>query len=77
MILRAAREVRPTLELLAKLQGQLKEQIVINLASSPQYAELREAILEAVKPHHEAWLSLSDAMNEFQARYDDAADPMH
>ncbi|MEM8950486.1 MAG: hypothetical protein AAGC99_14245 [Pseudomonadota bacterium] len=68
MVLKAAREVRPSLELLGKLVGQLGENATINIHQAPDFQELRAAILEALQPHHEARLDVADAMLEFVAR---------
>ncbi|MDH3662687.1 MAG: hypothetical protein OEU92_22100 [Alphaproteobacteria bacterium] len=75
MVLRAAREVRPTLELLGRLIGQIGETTSVNIAASPDYRELRDTLLKAIEPHKEVWLDISDALNEFEARRN--VDPLH
>ena len=77
MVLRAIREARPTLELLAKLAGQIREEVTLNLVQAPDYQALRATILEAVRPHPEAHLALADAMNEFQVERGGDPQPLH
>ena len=76
-VLRAIREARPTLELLAKLAGQIREEVTLNLVQAPDYQALRRAILEAVRPYTEAHLALADAMNEFQVERGGDSQPLH
>src|SRR5215208_1052776 len=60
--LSAIREARGNLELLAKLLGELDERPVVNLHLSPEYLEVRTAILVAVEPYPEAARAISRAM---------------
>lgn len=46
----AIREARSTIELLAKLTGQLEERPEINVVLSPEWVTIRVAILEALEP---------------------------
>jgi hypothetical protein len=55
----AIREARGNLELLAKLLGELDERPVVNLNLSPEWLELRAAIVVALEPHPDA---LSDVL---------------
>jgi hypothetical protein len=50
----AIREARGTLELLAKLLGELDERPVLNLNVSPEWLELRAVIVGALAPYSEA-----------------------
>src|SRR5215212_4881750 len=52
--LSAAREARGNVELLAKLSGELDERPVVNLHVSPEWLELRTAIVLALEPHPDA-----------------------
>jgi hypothetical protein len=47
-------EARADLELLAKLIGQLDERPVVNLSISPEWLEMRAAIVVALEPYSEA-----------------------
>ena len=60
--LSAIREARGNLELLAKLSGQLQQEGTVNLHLSPEYLEVRTAILVAVEPYPEAARAISRAM---------------
>ena len=46
----AIREARSTIELLAKLTGELDERAEVNVVLSPQWLTIRVAILEALEP---------------------------
>jgi hypothetical protein len=50
----AIREARGNLELLAKLLGELDERPVVNLNLSPEWLEMRTAIVIALEPYSEA-----------------------
>jgi hypothetical protein len=50
----AIREARGNLELLAKISGELQQEGTVNLHLSPEYLEVRTAILVAVEPYPEA-----------------------
>ena len=67
-VLHAIREARPSLELLAKAVGQIKDETTVNIHLAPDFAELRDAILKALAPHREAYQDVADAMLEFVAR---------
>src|SRR5215211_6985227 len=58
----AIREARGNLELLAKLSGELQQEGTVNLHLSPEYLEVRTAILVAVEPYPEAAQAISRAM---------------
>jgi hypothetical protein len=60
--LSAIREARGNLELLAKLSGELQQEGTVNLHLSPEYLEVRTAILVAVEPYPEAARAISRAM---------------
>jgi len=52
--LSAVREARGNVELLAKLSGELDERPVVNLNISPEWLELRAAIVIALEPYSDA-----------------------
>jgi hypothetical protein len=54
VLLRAVREARENIELLAKLRGELDTRPVINLVLSPEWLELRALIVAALEPHPDA-----------------------
>jgi hypothetical protein len=54
VLLRAVREARENIELLAKLRGELDARPVINLVLSPEWLELRALIVAALEPHPDA-----------------------
>ena len=59
----AIREARGTLELLARLQGELQETTTVNvLVASPEWLSLRGAILQAVEPYPAARAALVEAL---------------
>src|SRR5215212_1736525 len=60
--LAAISQARGNLELLAKLSGQLQQEGTVNLHLSPEYLEVRTAILVAVEPYPEAAQAISRAM---------------
>jgi len=62
--LQGIKEARSTLELLAKLQGELQEGTTINILVNPQWIELRTLILKALEPYPEARLRLAQALKE-------------
>ncbi|MGO9179277.1 MAG: hypothetical protein ACLQBX_06070 [Candidatus Limnocylindrales bacterium] len=64
--LSAARELRSSIELLARLSGELKpdgvQVQVLNLQTSPEWVELRSAVLHALEPFPEARAAVADAI---------------
>jgi hypothetical protein len=60
--LAAISQARGNLELLAKLSGELQQEGTVNLHVSPEYLEVRTAILIAVEPYPEAARAISRAM---------------
>jgi len=60
--LAAISQARGNLELLAKLSGELQQEGTVNLHLSPEYLEVRTAILVAVEPYPEAAKAISRAM---------------
>jgi hypothetical protein len=60
--LAAISQARGNLELLAKLSGELQQEGTVNLHLSPEYLEVRTAILVAVEPYPEAAQAISRAM---------------
>lgn len=66
--LSAIREARGNLELLGKLLGKIDERPQINVLLSPQWIELRTAILEALKGFPEARTAVAKALLEVNSR---------
>lgn len=65
--LKAIREARGNLELLAKLLGELQEKRVTNILVAPEWLSLRAVILEALEPYPQARLALVAALEEVGA----------
>lgn len=55
----AIREARSTIELLAKLTGELDEQPQIDLVLAPQWTTIRSVILDALEPYPTARAAVS------------------
>lgn len=60
--LRAIREARGNVELLARLAGELQEGTTVNVLVTPQWVEVRTVILRALDPHPAAKLAVSEAL---------------
>ena len=60
--LAAIRETRSTLELLARLLGELREQTTVNVLVSPEWVQLRTTILTALEPFTEARLHVAGVL---------------
>ena len=60
--LSAIRESRNTLELLAKLLGELQTNTNINVLVTPEYQQMRTSILDALGPFPEARIAGADAL---------------
>lgn len=65
MQLRVVREMRPTIETLAKLVGDLESAPQINILMNPQFAQAAIVISDALKDYPEALESVSHALLEF------------
>lgn len=65
--LQAAREMRSTIESIAKITGELndKPQLTINLAASPEWIQLQGVLLAALSPFPDARLAVADAIDMF------------
>lgn len=66
--LKAIKEARGNLELLAKLLGELAERQVINILVAPEWINLRAVILAALEPYAEARQALAEALREVENR---------
>jgi hypothetical protein len=62
----AIREMRHNLELIGEVTKELDRQPTLNLISSPEYLDLRTAIVLAVEPYPAAAESVSRAMLELE-----------
>jgi hypothetical protein len=61
-VLRAVREARENLSLLAKLLGELDERPVVNLILSPEWLAVRAVLLAALGPHPAARVEVAAAL---------------
>ena len=64
-VLKAVRTARPVIEMVGRLQGQIADTLTINIHQSPDFVELRNCILDALEPYHEARLAVGEAMLKF------------
>jgi hypothetical protein len=62
--LAALREARGTVELLAKLAGELQDGPTINVLGSPQYQILQQTIITTLAPYPEARVAVAQALKE-------------
>ena len=68
--LAAIKELRSTVELLAKLTGELDERPqvnVLNVSSSPEWLAIQQAMLEALTPFPEARIAVAGTLDELEA----------
>lgn len=66
----AVRELRALLELLGKASGELKPEglvQVLNVQTSPEWVQIRQAILMALAPHPDARVAVGAALAELEA----------
>lgn len=68
--LRAIREARGNLELLARLLGELDERPVVNILIAPEWLAVRAAMLAALVPYPEARLAVASRLAELEAEHD-------
>jgi hypothetical protein len=70
--LTAVRELRATIELLAKITGELDERptTVINLLTTEAWIQARQAIVEALAPYPEARLAVANRLQLIEHRSD-------
>jgi hypothetical protein len=64
LALAAIREARSNLELLARLEGKLREQQTINILVAPQWISLRAVIVQALAPYPDARAALAAVLSE-------------
>jgi hypothetical protein len=64
--LRAISEARRNLELLARLNGELEQGATVNLVISPQWLEVRAAILAALAPYPNAKLAVAERLSALE-----------
>lgn len=63
MVLKAIARMEKQLELQAKLLGHLKDETTINVHLSPEWVQLRTAILRALEPYPEARFALAHVLS--------------
>jgi hypothetical protein len=70
--LTAVRELRATVELLAKITGELDDRptTVINLLTTPAWVQARQAIVDALAPFPEARLAVANRLQLIEHRPD-------
>jgi len=62
--LAAIREMRSTLEFLARLAGELRDSPQVNVLITPEYQRLRTLIVEALAPYPEARAAVARALRD-------------
>jgi hypothetical protein len=60
------RERRATIELLAKLRGELDERAVVNVLALPEWLSVREVLLAALAPYPDARVAVGEAMAQLE-----------
>jgi hypothetical protein len=67
--LAAIRELRPLLELLGRLTGELKDRpaVTVNVLTLPEWSNIRSKLLAALLPHPEARAAAASALAELEA----------
>lgn len=65
--LRGIAEARQTIELIARIEGQLRDQVAVNVIVSPQWIMIRTALMGALEPHLEARLAVAQALEALDA----------
>ncbi len=69
MLLGASRELRASIELLARLSGELRPEAsvnvqVLNLQTSNEWQQMRQVILAALRPHPDALADVANALRQ-------------
>ena len=64
LTLKAAREIRPTLELLGRLFGKIQDAQVVNVLVNPQWIETRNLIMNALADYPQARQAVATALTE-------------
>ena len=67
LILKAAAQLRPSIELLAKLVGELDERPTINIALSPEWQATRTRLVAALGPYPDARAAVVAALAQLEA----------
>jgi len=65
--LAAIRETRGTLELLAKLTGDLQQEGTVNIIVNPQWISIRAVLLDALAPFPDARVAVASALVALEA----------
>lgn len=65
--LSAIREARGSVELLARLAGELRETTQVNVLVTPEYQHLRGLIIQTLAPYPEARLAVASALDHSDA----------
>ena len=72
MALKAIREARGCVELMAKVSGELREGPTVNVLVTPEWSRLQSVILSALDQHPEARLSVAAALKHLEGPVIDA-----
>jgi hypothetical protein len=64
LALAAIREARGNLELLARLEGKIRDQQTVNILIAPQWLDLRAVIVRTLDPYPEARQALASVLAE-------------
>lgn len=62
LALRAIREARANVELLAKISGDLQDRTEVNVYASTQWIELQGRVVAALAPHPQAQIAVAEAL---------------
>jgi hypothetical protein len=69
LLLKAVGQVRPSIELLAKLGGELEERPVLNLVLTPEWLTLRTALLDVLAPYPEARAAVASRLQALEEHH--------
>ncbi|HYJ47738.1 MAG TPA: hypothetical protein VEV81_14070, partial [Pyrinomonadaceae bacterium] len=66
LVLKAVAQLRPLAELLARLEGKLKES-PINILINPEWLQVRGELIQALAPFPEARAAVASALQDVEA----------
>jgi predicted transcriptional regulator len=64
LLLKAAHALYKPLELMARIQGEIKEQVQVNIYNNPQFVQLQQIVLKATEKHPEVRDSIIEELNK-------------
>ena len=65
-VLVAVRELSRLVELLAKMRGEISEAATVNVIVSPQWLQVRQAVLVALEPYPEARVAVAARLGQLE-----------